>query len=177
MREHKIVLPLVNPEVLYNLKVRDIILVSGEIYAFRDQVHKKIYNGELTELQKFNFLNSAVYYCAVTPAKEGMVVGSCGPTSSYRMDDYTEAVLSLGFRIMIGKGYRSDSVVKLCKKFGAIYAITYGGCGALLNKYVKNCEIVAFSELGTEAMYKLYVVDFPSVVAIDVFGNKIWNPV
>lgn len=175
MKEYKIVLPLIDPEIVYNFKVKDKILISGEIYTFRDQVHKKIYNGELSELGSFNFTNAGVYYCAATPAKEGMVIGSCGPTSSYRMDEYTEAVLSLGFRIMIGKGYRSEKIVELCKKFGAVYAITYGGCGALLNRYVKQCKLVAFAELGTEAMYKLYISDFPAIIAVDTYGNKIWD--
>ncbi|MCS7151395.1 MAG: FumA C-terminus/TtdB family hydratase beta subunit [Endomicrobia bacterium] len=175
MKEYKVIVPLNDTWILKQLNVGDRLLLSGEIYVFRDQVHKKIHNGELPDTLKINFHNSAVYYCAATPPKNNFVIGSCGPTSAYRMDEYTETVLSIGFRIMIGKGYRSSKVVELCKKFAAIYAITYGGCGALLNKYVKNYELVAFSDLGPEAMYKFYVSDFPSIVAIDTNGNKIWT--
>jgi fumarate hydratase subunit beta len=175
VKEHYIDLPLKDSSELEQLSVFDKVYFNGEIYVFRDQVHKKIYLGETQQIEFFNFLNSAVYYCASTPKKSVFVIGSCGPTSSYRMDGYTEAVLKLGFKVMIGKGYRNDSVISLCKQYKAIYCITYGGCGALLNKNIISSELVAYKELETEAMYKFVVKNFPVFVAIDVFGNAIWK--
>ncbi len=175
MNEYYINLPLKDSYELEKLKIFDKLFLNGEIYVFRDQVHKKIYLGETKQIESFNFLNSAVYYCASTPKKSIFVVGSCGPTSSYRMDEYTEAVLKLGFKIMVGKGYRNDNVISLCKQYKAIYCITYGGCGALLNKFVISSELVAYKELETEAMYKFVIKNFPVFVAIDIFGNAIWK--
>lgn len=173
-KNHRITVPIKDKNVLYSLKVKDKIYIKGEIFVFRDQVHK-IISSNKEIVSNINFLNSAVYYCAATEAKEGFVIGSCGPTSSYRMDDYTEAVLSLGVKIMIGKGYRSSKVSELCKMYGAIYVITYGGCGALISKWVKSVELVAFAELGTEAMYKYSVENFEGIVAIDTYGNTLWR--
>lgn len=170
---HKIYVPIKNPEIIYSLKVKDKLYIKGEVFVFRDQVHKKIATNKEV-VSNINFLNSAVYYCAATEAKSGFVIGSCGPTSSYRMDDYTEAVLSLGVKIMIGKGYRSNKISELCRKYGAIYVITYGGCGALINRWIKSVELVAFSELGTEAMYRYYVENFEGIVGIDAYGNTLW---
>jgi len=175
MNEYNINLPLKDISELEKLKIFDKIYFSGELFVFRDQVHKKIFNNDIQQILSIDFTNAAVYYCASTPKKYGFVIGSCGPTSSYRMDDYTEAVLKLGFRIMIGKGYRNDNVVSLCREYKAIYCITYGGCGALLNKYIISSELVAYEEFETEAMYKFVVRNFPVFVAIDTFGNAIWK--
>ncbi len=175
MKEYKIVLPLISDDVLNQLNVGSKIYFSGELYVFRDQVHKKVANSEIEQIKNINFLNSAVYYCAPTPPKRGFIIGSCGPTSSYRMDEYTEDVLKLGFKIMIGKGYRSEKVVDLCKEYRSIYCITYGGCGAFLNKFVISFETIAYPELGSEALYKFLVKDFPAFVAIDIYGNSIWK--
>jgi fumarate hydratase subunit beta len=168
-------LPLKNSEELFGLKVGDKITITGELFIFRDQVHKKIVEGEIEQLGNKDFFGSGVYYCAATPSKEGFLIGSCGPTSSYRMDIYTEAVLKLGFKVMIGKGYRSEEVVQWCKKYKAIYVITYGGCGALLNQYIKDAKVFAYQDLGTEAMMRFLVKGFPGYVAIDTFGNKLWK--
>jgi fumarate hydratase subunit beta len=178
--EKEISLPITNETELTLLKVGEKIKISGELFVFRDQVHKKIANGEIDQLKnvsfsKNNFYGAGVYYCAPSPAKDGFFIGSCGPTSSYRMDNYTEPVLKLGFKVMIGKGYRNNSVVELCKKYKAIYVITYGGCGALLNQCVKDAKVVAYNDLGTEAMMRFLVKDFPGYVAIDIFGNKFWS--
>lgn len=175
LNTHKIFVPLKDTKILHSLKISDKVSITGELFVFRDQVHKKIHSGQISQISNINFQNSAVYYCAATEAKEGFVIGSCGPTSSYRMDDYTEKVLSLGVRIMIGKGYRSSKVVEFCKKYRAIYLITYGGCGALINRWVKSVELVAYPELGTEAMYKYWVEGFEGIVAIDVYGNTLWK--
>ncbi|MFQ3676069.1 MAG: fumarate hydratase C-terminal domain-containing protein [Endomicrobiia bacterium] len=168
-------LPITNNSEITSLKVGDKIKITGELFVFRDQVHKKIFEGEVSQLAEKNFLGAGVYYCAPSPVKEGFLVGSCGPNSSYRMDNYTEAVLKIGFKVMIGKGYRSDEIVHMCKRYKAIYIITYGGCGALLNQCVKDAKVVAYNELGTEAMMRFLVKDFPGYVAIDTWGNKLWK--
>lgn len=175
MKEYKIILPLVEVSVLNQLHVGDKVYISGELFVFRDQVHKKIFNQEIQQLIGINFRYSGLYYCAATAPKYGLPVGSCGPTSSYRMDDYTEAVLQLGVKVMIGKGYRSEFISSLCRKYNAVYLITYGGCGAYLNQFVKETKLVAYPELATEAMYKFVVEDFPGIVSIDVYGNTLWN--
>ncbi len=168
-------LPIKDETLLPKLTIGDKIRVNGELFLFRDQVHKKIAENDTDQLDSINFLGSGVYYCAPTPVKEGFLIGSFGPTSSYRMDKYTEYVLKLGFKVMIGKGYRSDDIALLCKKYNAIYVITYGGCGALLNQYVKEVKLLAYQNLGTEAMQRVLVKDFPGYVAIDTFGNKLWK--
>lgn len=178
--EKNISLPITNKNELMQLKVGDKVKFTGELFIFRDHVHKKIANGEIVQLIDRNFsentfLGAGVYYCAPSLVKEGFVIGSCGPTSSYRMDKYTEPILKLGFKVMIGKGYRSDEIVQMCKRYSAIYIITYGGCGALLNRYVKDAKVVAYNELGTEAMMRFLVKNFPGYVAIDIFGNKLWK--
>ncbi len=174
MNEYKLIVPIQNLFDLEKLKIKDKVYLNGYLYVFRDQVHKKIANGQLPPFASVNFQNSAVYYCAATPPKNNFVVGSCGPTSSYRMDPYTEILLSLGVKIMIGKGYRSSQVVELCKEYQAVYLITYGGCGALLSQCVKDVKPIAYPELGTEAMYEYKVVDFPAIVAVDTKGVAIW---
>lgn len=174
MKEHRIMLPLYNENILNEINVGEKIYFSGELFVFRDQVHKKIVNNEVQQISHINFSNSAVYYCASTPKKNNLPVGSCGPTSSYRMDEYTDKILMLGFKVMIGKGLRSQKVVDLCKKYKAIYCITYGGCGAYLSKFVLQTELIAYPELDTEAMYKFKVLNFPCIVAIDILGRKIW---
>ncbi|MEN3013396.1 MAG: fumarate hydratase C-terminal domain-containing protein [Endomicrobiia bacterium] len=174
INSYKIFVPIKDLDVLFSLKVKNKVVINGEILVFRDQVHKKIASGDMDGISKDEFLNSAVYYCAATEPKSNFVVGSCGPTSSYRMDKYTESILSLGVKIMIGKGYRNADVVELCKKYSAVYLITYGGCGALISKWVKEAKIIGFSELGVEAMYKYKVENFEAIVAIDAYGNTLW---
>lgn len=175
MNEYKITVPIENLAELEKLCIRDKVYLSGTIYVFRDQVHKKIANNRnLPPPSLVNFQNSAVYYCSATPPKNGFVIGSCGPTSSYRMDPYTEDLLSLGVKMMIGKGYRDRKIIELCMKYKAVYLITYGGCGALLNKHIEDVKLVAYPELGTEAMYEYKIHDFPGIVAIDTKGNAIW---
>lgn len=175
METKSLVLPIKGISEITNLQVWDKVLITGKLYLFRDQVHKKIAAGQIEQISGLDFSGSGVYYCAATPPKESFVIGACGPTSSYRMDDYTESVLKLGFRVMIGKGYRSKQIVSLCKKYQSVYLITYGGCGALLNQYVKEMRVVAYEELGTEAMVCVLVKNFPAYVAIDCFGRKIWK--
>lgn len=166
----RLILPVRDPRALSRVTPGDTVLLSGELYVFRDQAHRRIAAGTFGELGGRDLSGAGVYYCAPTPAKAGMPVGACGPTSSYRMDGLTEPVLALGFRVMVGKGHRGDSVRALCRKYRAVYLITWGGCGALLAGHVRAARTVAFRDLGTEAIRVFAVEDFPVVVGIDVRG-------
>jgi len=149
------------------LKAGDSVLISGVIYTARDAAHKRMTEGEIP----FDIENAVIYYAGPAPEREGQAIGSCGPTTSCRMDAYTPALLAKGQTGMIGKGERSDEVVEAIKKYGAVYFGAIGGAGALISKCVKSSEVVAYDDLGTEAIRKLTVVDFPAIVLIDACGN------
>lgn len=161
---------------LKELKAGDIVKISGVVYTARDAAHKRlinmISNGE--ELP-FNIENQIIYYVGPCPAKPGKVIGSAGPTTSGRMDAYTPKLLELGLGGMIGKGLRSEEVVDAMKKEGAVYFGAIGGIAALIAKSIINQEIVAFEDLGAEAIRKLTVKDFPAVVIIDSQGNNLYE--
>ncbi len=123
----------------------------------------------------FDLKNQLIYYAGPTPAPKGMPIGSCGPTTSSRMDAYTLPLLEKGLKGMIGKGKRSEAVIKAIKKFKAVYFIAVGGAAALLATKVKKAKIIAYPELGTEAIYELEVKDFPVIVAIDCKGRNIFD--
>ncbi|MCB4792820.1 MAG: Fe-S-containing hydro-lyase [Elusimicrobia bacterium] len=163
-------------EKISELKVGDSILLSGTIYTARDAAHKRLVEIiEKKQVLPFDLKNSVIYYCGPCPAKPGEIIGSCGPTTSNRMDKYTPLLLSLGLKATIGKGPRSDEVVYAMKKNSAVYLAATGGIGALLSKKVKSSQIIAFEDLGTEAIHKLEVIDFPVIVANDVNGNNIFE--
>jgi fumarate hydratase subunit beta len=163
------------------LNIKDIkagqkILLSGDIYTARDAAHKRITyilnnGGKLP----FDLKNSAIYYCGPTPAKHGDIVGSCGPTTSSRMDVYTPRILKEGVKVLIGKGARADFVADALKENNAIYLVATGGVGALISKRVKKDELLAFEDLGPEAIYRFEVEDMPLILAIDIFGNSIFK--
>ncbi|MDD5455138.1 MAG: Fe-S-containing hydro-lyase [Candidatus Ratteibacteria bacterium] len=159
----------------------DIVLITGTIYTARDAAHKKIVEA-LPPHQNFgcggvpfDLKNQIIYYAGPTPARKGMPIGSCGPTTSSRMDDYTPTLLKNGLKGMIGKGKRSDEVTKAIKKFKAIYFVAVGGAAALLATKIKKAKVIAYPQLGTEAIYKLEVKDFPVIVAMDSKGKNIFN--
>ncbi len=160
------------------LKSGDEVLLNGTIYTGRDQAHKR-----LTEAIKsgrklpIELKGAVIYYCGPTQTPKGKVIGSCGPTTSSRMDAFTPLLLSKGLKAMIGKGGRSKEVKEAIKKHKGIYFITYAGCGALLSRFIKKAKIVAYSELGPEAILKLEVKDFPLIVAIDANGGSIYGKV
>ncbi|MGN0525971.1 MAG: FumA C-terminus/TtdB family hydratase beta subunit [Acutalibacteraceae bacterium] len=158
------------------LKAGDRVFLSGTVYTARDAAHKKIkvLVEEGSELP-FEINNSAVYYAGPTPAKEGLAIGSIGPTTSSRMDPYSPLMVSLGQKVMIGKGNRSKAVVDAMKKYGAVYFAAVGGAGALYSKCITSCEVIAFEELGCESVKKLAVKDFPLLVAIDSNGNSLYK--
>ena len=158
------------------LKCGEEILFSGILYTARDAAHKKL-TRLLTENKKlpFDIKETVIYYAGPTPTSRGKGFGSCGPTTSSRMDSFTKALLRKGLAGMIGKGRRSKEVKDAIKKHKAIYFLTIGGAGAYLAKRIKSAKVVTFKELGPEAIYKLEVKDFPLVVGIDSTGRDIYK--
>lgn len=158
------------------LKAGDVVLISGTIYTARDAAHKK-----MTELLAqggvlpFDIQNAIIYYVGPTPAKPGNVIGSAGPTTSGRMDAYTPTLLDLGLKGMIGKGARTPEVIASIKKNGAVYFAAIGGAAAVMAQCVRSVEIIAYEELGAEAVRKLEVEDLPVIVAIDSAGNNYYE--
>jgi len=161
---------------LEKLRAGDTVLLTGTIYAARDAAHKKLIEmiqaGELLPLQ---IENQMVYYMGPTPARPGHPIGSAGPTTSYRMDSFTPALLALGLSGMIGKGPRNDEVKKCAKEQGAVYFAAIGGAAALIAQSIKASEVVAFADMGTEAVRSLYVEDMPLVVAYDTVGGDVFG--
>ena len=154
----------------------DVITLSGIIYTARDAAHKKLIecinnNEELP----FDVDNQAIYYVGPTPSKPGEIIGSAGPTTSYRMDDLTIPLLERGLRIMIGKGKRDEKIIQAMKKYGVVYLAAIGGAGAYISNSIKSCEIIAYEDLGAEAIRKLEVSNLQLIVAIDSYGNNIYE--
>ena len=154
-----------------SLKAGDRVMLSGDILVFRDEVHR-ILCGMIAKGEQlpFNVKDMALYYCGPTPARHGMPVGSAGPTTSSRMDMFTEPLLELGLMMTIGKGNRSDEVRQLIAKHHAVYMVAVGGAGALAAKHISASQILAFPELGTEAARMFTVHDLPMIVGIDTQG-------
>jgi fumarate hydratase subunit beta len=149
------------------LRARERILLSGTIYTARDAAHSRIISLlENNEKLPFDLKNSAIYYCGPSPSKPGQIIGACGPTTSKRMDIFTPKLLSCGVKILIGKGARSEYVVKAIKEFNAIYFTAVGGTAALLSKSIIKADIIAFEDLGTEAVYRFEIKDMPLMAAI-----------
>ena len=160
---------------LRDLKAGDSVLLTGTIYAARDAAHKRlvemIAKGEELPLE---IENQIIYYAGPTPARPGHPIGSAGPTTSYRMDSFTPALLRLGLSGMIGKGPRNEEVKTCAKETGAVYFAAIGGAAALISQSIKSAEVIAFEELGTEAIRRLYVEDMPLIVACDAAGGDIY---
>ena len=158
------------------LKAGDIVKITGYIYTARDAAHKRMTEAaKKGEKLPFDPENQIVYYVGPTPAKPGEVIGSAGPTTSGRMDAYAPEMMELGLTGMIGKGKRNDAVKEAMKKYGAVYFAATGGAAALISSHIKEAELIAYEDLGTEAVRRLYVEDFPVVVVIDSFGNDIYE--
>ncbi len=152
------------------------VLITGTIYTARDAAHMRLLNLIQTgESLPFDLEGQIIYYAGPSPARPGEVIGACGPTTSYRMDDLTEPLLRLGLKGMIGKGQRSPNVIKQIQTHGAIYFTAIGGAGALIASRIIKSTPVAFSELGAEAILKLEVVDFPAIVTIDTHGQNLYD--
>ena len=153
----------------------DSISLSGVIYTARDAAHKRLVEVlKRGESLPFDIRGQTIYYMGPTPSRPGCVIGSCGPTTSGRMDAFTPALLAAGLGAMIGKGERSAEVKEAIKKQRAVYFVTYGGAGALLAKTVRKAEVVAYAELGAEAIMRLEVENFPVIVANDIYGGDLF---
>lgn len=171
----KITLPITDEDIK-NLKAGDSVLLTGTILTGRDAAHKRLF--ELIEQGKdlpIDVKGELIYYVGPAPAKAGYAVGPAGPTSSYRMDKYTPALLYLGLRGMIGKGARSKEVIDSIVKNNCVYFAAIGGAAALIAKSIKSEEILCYEDLGTEAVRRYTVEDFPCIVAIDSEGNNVYE--
>ena len=167
--------PLDN-STIEQLKAGDKVRISGVLYTARDAAHKRLI--EMIESGKdlpFDVKGQLLYYVGPTPAKPGQVIGSAGPTTSYRMDSYAPTLIKLGLKGTIGKGSRSIDVIEAMKKYKAVYFAAVGGAAALIAKRVKKVEIIAFDDLGTEAIRKMEVKDFPAIVVNDTKGGDLYE--
>ena len=154
----------------------DIIKLSGVIYTGRDAAHKRMINAiNNKEELPFDVNGSGIYYVGPSPSKEGQIIGSAGPTTSYRMDDLTVPLLERGLKVMIGKGKSSEEVINSMIKNKAVYLAAIGGAGAYISHAIKKCEIIAYEDLGPEAVRRLEVEDLQLIVAIDCYGNNIYE--
>ncbi|MBQ6806925.1 MAG: Fe-S-containing hydro-lyase [Lachnospiraceae bacterium] len=158
------------------LRSGDYVYITGTIYTARDAAHKRMYEAlEKGETLPLDVRNNIIYYMGPSPAREGRPIGSAGPTTSSRMDKYAPSLLDLGLIGMIGKGKRSDAVKEAIIRNGAVYFAAVGGAGALLSKSIKASEVIAYDDLGTEAIRKLEVEEFPVIVVIDSEGNNLYE--
>lgn len=163
-------------EVVLALKAGDEVLISGYIYTARDAAHLKLIDMiDRGVPLPINLEGEVIYYAGPSPAKPGEVIGACGPTTSYRMDSMTPQLLALGLKGMIGKGDRDDQVIEAMVQTKSVYFAAIGGAGALISNSVLGTKIIAFEELGAEALVQLQVIDFPAVVAIDCKGNDLYK--
>ena len=175
--EKYIALPITK-EIAHSLTAGDYVYLTGTLYSARDAAHKRLYEA-LSENKEipFKLENNIIYYLGPSPARKGQVIGSAGPTTSSRMDKYTPLLLENGLKGMIGKGKRSEEVIESMNKNNAVYFAAIGGAGALLSKCIKKAEVIAYDDLGTEAIRKLEVEKFPVIVVIDNKKNNLYNDV
>jgi fumarate hydratase subunit beta len=162
-------------EDVERLKIRERVLISGLIYTGRDAAHKRLIDliDEGQDLP-FDIRGQIIYYVGPAPARPGRPIGSAGPTTSYRMDPYCPKLMERGLKGMIGKGMRSQEVIDAMKRFKAIYMAAVGGAAALIARRIKKSEVIAYEDLGTEAIRRLEVEDFPAIVVNDVWGNDLY---
>ena len=173
--EKRITTPL-TLEKVKDLKAGDTVLISGTIYTSRDAGHKRFVDLlDKGESLPFDPKDQIIYYVGPTPTKPGHAFGSAGPTSSYRMDPYAPRLLEVGLRGMIGKGLRNEAVIESIKKNGGVYFAAIGGAAALIGKAVKKAEIIAYEDLGAEALRELQVEDLPVIVVIDSEGYNLYE--
>ena len=163
-------------ENMKHLKAGANITISGVLYTARDAAHKRMCEAlGRGEKLPFDVLGATIYYMGPTPSKPGDVIGSCGPTTSCRMDAYTPKLLDLGLSAMIGKGDRSDEVIDSMRENGAVYLAAIGGAGALYSDCIKKVEVIAYEDLGPESVKRLEVENMPVTVAIDLYGNNLYR--
>lgn len=171
----KITLPL-DEKTARSLKAGDRVYLTGTVYTARDAAHKRMFESlGRGEPLPFNPVDATVYYVGPTPAKPGQIIGSAGPTTSGRMDAYAPAMMAAGVRGMIGKGYRNEAVMDAIKQYGCVYFGAIGGAGAMLSQCVEDSELIAYEDLGAEAVRKLFVKDLPVFVIVDSEGNNLYE--
>ena len=166
----------IDDKIVSELKAGDYVYLTGTVYTARDAAHKRLYEAlQRGEDIPLELQNNIIYYLGPSPAREGQVIGSAGPTTSSRMDKYTPLLLEKGLKGMIGKGKRSDEVIESMHKNHAVYFAAIGGAGALLSKCKKKSEVIAYEDLGTEAIRKLEVENLPIIVVIDDEKTNLYN--
>ncbi len=171
----KVILPLTD-EIIQDLKAGDNVLLSGIMYVARDATHKRMVEAlEQGKPLPFDIRGQTIYFMGPSPAKPGQPIGSAGPTTSGRMDSYSPRLIAEGLKGMIGKGMRSQVVKDAMKKYRAVYFAAIGGAGALISKSIKKSEVIAYEELGAEAIRRLEVVDFPVTVVNDIYGGDLYQ--
>ena len=171
----KVMLPLTD-ETLGGLKAGDNILLTGTMYAGRDAAHKRMVEAlEQGRPLPFDVTGQTIYFMGPSPARPGQPIGSAGPTTSGRMDSYSPRLIAEGLKGMIGKGMRSQEVKDAMKKYKAVYLAAIGGAGALISKTIKKSEVIAYEELGAEAVRRLEVEDFPATVVNDIYGGDLYQ--
>ena len=176
MKMEKYIRAPLDTETISSLKAGDFVYISGTIYTARDAAHKRMSEALAGKgALPIELKNNIIYYLGPSPAREGRVIGSAGPTTSGRMDKYTPALLDLGLKGMIGKGRRSKEVKEAVVRNGCVYFAAIGGAGALLSNAIKASEVVAYEDLGTEAVRKLEVENFPVIVVMDADGNDLYE--
>ena len=171
----KVTLPLTD-EIIKGLKAGDNVLLTGVMYVARDAAHKRMVEAlDRGERLPFDIKRQTIYYMGPTPAKPGQVIGSAGPTTSGRMDAYSPRLIAEGLKGMVGKGMRTPAVKEAIKKYKAVYLAAIGGTGALISKTIKKSEVIAYEELGAEAVLRLEVKDFPATVINDIYGGDLYQ--
>ncbi len=171
----KISAPL-TAETVKALRAGDSVLISGTIYTGRDLAHKRLTDSlKAGEKLPFDLDGAVIYYVGPSPAKPGKVIGSAGPTTSYRMDAYSSLLMEKGLRGMIGKGNRTQPVLDAMKQYGAVYFAAVGGAAALIAKTIKKAKVIAYEDLGPEAVRELEVEDFPAIVINDTYGGDLYE--
>jgi fumarate hydratase subunit beta len=172
----KIIKPPLTDGVIRSLKAGDEVLISGTVYTARDMAHKRLCDAiNKGKALPFEIKGEIIYFCGPTPAPPGKPIGAAGPTTSSRMDPFSPTLIAAGLKAMLGKGYRNQLVRDALKQYCAIHLSTLGGAGALLAKHIVAAEIIAYEDLGPEAIRRLEVVDFPAIVAYDSFGNTVYR--
>ena len=165
-----------DPSIIQKFRAGDHVAITGTVYTARDAAHQRLVDAlKKGEKLPFDIAGQTIYYCGPSPARPGRPIGSCGPTTSKRMDSFTPQLLVAGLRAMIGKGARAPEVKQAMIKHNAVYFITTGGAGALISKSIKSADIVAYEDLGAEAVLRLEVENFPAVVAYDIYGGDLYE--
>jgi fumarate hydratase subunit beta len=176
MEQTKILQPPLTEEEVRSLRAGEQVSITGEIYTARDVAHKRLCESiDAGRELPLELEGAIIYFMGPTPARPGRVIGAAGPTTSSRMDAFSPKLVAKGLRAMMGKGYRGDEVREALKEYGAVHLATIGGAGALLSKHIVAAEVIAYEDLGTEAIRKLQVVDFPAIVAYDSYGQSVYK--